>query len=329
MSRPLAYSSPFCKRIASALPPIELVKLRCEADFYGASRIIASSLGISEPPKSETAWAHGWVPDPVTHPRQILGNNAAYRPMLVTNQKRADFLRSHGIQATAAGGPFIYATVKTVQRISGSLLVMPPHVTKHSTFHINQDDYVNYIASIKNQFDEVLVCISKQCLDRGVWADAFHRAGVGVIAGAAIDDRNALLRMGTLLRQFEYVTSNQVGSHLVYAAFCGCKVSLDGPVHKVHAGDYANEPFYQRYPKLLETLMHRLDRETNRQHYPHLGCSPVDAQTCEDWGATELGSSARQTPKQLAKLLRWDWWHRSTRKVRELAKIPFHRTIAQ
>ena len=49
------------------------------------------------------------------------------------------------------------------------------------------------------------------------WIEAFEAYDIPWIMGASIYDRNALARMRSLFGGFEYVTSNMIGSHLVYA----------------------------------------------------------------------------------------------------------------
>ena len=45
------------------------------------------------------------------------------------------------------------------------------------------------------------------------------------------DDANSLLRIRSMLDSFTHVTSNVIGSHMLYSLFAGCKFSFCGPIH--------------------------------------------------------------------------------------------------
>ena len=293
------------RTIQSHLPLREPIALRSEADFYGIGQLIAEKLGKRRAPRSRTAWQHGWVIDPVTDPRQIIGDHPRNHRILVSNRSIADYLRQHGIDAIPVGLPFAYSDDVDVPRLPNSLLVMPAHVTKHSEHSVDENAYVNFIAEQAIGFDHVLVCVSQQCADRGFWVDAFADHGLDYVVGAGINDRNALQRLKCLLSQFQTMTTNAVGSHSLYAGFCGCRVSLSGPEHVISRHDLVKEPFYQQHPDLVDSVLERSSRVSLVERYPHLDRLPRDAIACQDWARETIGADCCRQPKEIANLLRW------------------------
>ncbi|TWT53727.1 hypothetical protein Pla22_13590 [Rubripirellula amarantea] len=303
-------SASLLQRVESSLPRREPIRIRSEADFYGLSHLIAEKIGLRTPPRSRAAWQHGWVIDPVTDIRQVIGNHPHDQTILVANEVIAYYLNGHGINAIPVGLPLIYSDPEITAKIPGSLLVMPAHVTKHSEHSVNEADYVDFVTQQAKHFDHVLICVSQQCADRGFWVKSFASRGFETIVGAGVDDRNALTRMRRLLSQFEVMTSNAPGSHFLYAGFCGCRLSLSGPEHLAKRSDLAGEPFYQQHPDLVDMAIERYRQRSLLEHYPQLDHTPQNAQPCQDWANEVIGLACKRDPRDLANLLVWGRWDR-------------------
>jgi hypothetical protein len=319
---------PLKSQVEAHLPARSPVPLRCEADYYGISHLIAAKLGWPNSPRSRAIWQHGWVVDPICDARQIIGSHPQDQTVLVANEPVAEFLVQRGVTAVPVGLPIVYSDLPQVPRIPSSLLVMPAHVTKHSEHSIDESEYVNFIAEEVKNFDHVLICLSQQCADRGFWVDSFASRGFDTIIGAGIDDRNALTRMRCLLSQFEAVTSNAAGSHFLYAGFCGCRVSFSGPEHLVARSDIASEPFYRQYPDLVDLAIERSSRQSLLAHYPHLNHLPGDATTCQDWAEATIGATCRRDPQELAEWLVWGRWNRFRSRTAEVIRKNLRREAA-
>ena len=315
-------------QVESQLPPRVPIRLQGEADFYGISHQIASQQGYSCVPRCHVGWQHGWVVDPVTDIRQVIGDHSKEQTILVANESIAKFLLTQGVKAIPVGLPLIYSDPNAVARIPNSLLVMPPHVTKHSGNSFQESDYVDFISEHAKHFEHVLICLSQQCIDRGFWVDSFARQGFCSIAGAGVDDKHALNRMTSLLMQFEVVTSNASGSHLLYAGYCGCAVSVSGPEHSIAKSDLINEPFYQQHPDLVDLMIDRTTRRSLFHHSPHFDQLPTTSTPCQDWANQTIGLPCKQSSADIADLLGWTLWERvraSTKQV--IRKKLVRRTI--
>ena len=115
--------------LTAQLPAIEPSARRTEADYYGASDLIAAELGIQEPPLSIASWKHGvFYESSIRSPQLLLteGNKATRH--LVANEWHATCLRDAGYRRVhAVGAPFLYAPPSTAMRMPDSLLIMPAH----------------------------------------------------------------------------------------------------------------------------------------------------------------------------------------------------------
>ncbi|WP_413432491.1 hypothetical protein [Crateriforma spongiae] len=317
-------------KLSRLLPAKQMNDLRSEADYYGALWRIASlrqtSLAVdARVHKSEIGWQHGWVTAPVTDYRQVTGLSPAKPYYLVASTREQSILSSAGLVGIPVGLPFAYARVDPIHRVRGSVLVMPAHGTDHTLVQDATRDYLEFIRSLRDQFDHVVACISAPCLRRGVWQGHLQSIGVPWIEGADIRDGNALNRMKTLFSFFETMTSNAIGSHFAYAACSGCRVSLCGPMHGLTADSLRSEPYYQTNPDLVDIAVYRASEACTREHYPQLFCDPVLAPELRTWGREQIGWSHQRDANEMARLLQTGWLPRIRRKIKRSVTRRFSR----
>ena len=289
------------------LPAIERIWRRVEADFYGASHVIAQLTQRKNPPISFATWRHGWIYyDDLCHPK-LLTNGSPQMMNLVANDAHVSILRNFGYTKLAAVGlPYLYTNILTYNRISNSLIVMPGHTLEYTDHSWDRQAYVNEISALKPYFDPIVACIHSSCVAKGYWVDEFQRAGISWITGADINDKNALLRIQCFFKSFEYMTTNTIGSHLAYAAYSGCKPSIYGNYVSHGTDDFKHDPFYLNYPELVEYVVRNSTEEKIRRQYPHLFKHPTDAPECSDWGAEMVGEKNKKTPEEISELLGWN-----------------------
>ena len=103
---------------------------------YGAYQLAARYCGLSKPVRwFEGEWQHGWNPtDNVSHPEVITSTDGLSRhrrathTFLVARDDEATALRRFGYRSVhAVGLPIVYQPKVQVDRLPGSLLVMPVH----------------------------------------------------------------------------------------------------------------------------------------------------------------------------------------------------------
>lgn len=184
---------------------------------------------------------------------------------------------------------------------------MPAHSLRYTEHSWDESAYARSIRDLKDRFEIVVACIQANCAERGFWIDEFQRQGIPCVVGASSFDANALIRMSVLFHSFEYVTTNAWGSHIPYAAYCGCKVSIYGPYAEPKASDYHSAPFYQKYPEMLTLNMAKARESFIREQFPELFLFPDEAIERVEWGGELCGAGFRRPAREIAKLLGWSW----------------------
>lgn len=291
--------------LTDRLPPRVRAPIRCEADYYGASYLIASAVGRAEPPKSSAYWTHGWIGQELRHPRQYARGEPVDRHLVATD-RHAAFLRQAGFRRVEAVGlPIAYVDDGPIERLARSLLIMPPHSLPYTNHSWREREYVDSMAQLRGGFSSVVACINRYCVDSGMWTDALRQWGIPWIVGADLEDRNSLLRMSRVFRSFEFMTTNTIGSHVAYAAYLGCRVSLYGPYEVPREEDYRNDPWYRKYPEVLHLNLESAQEAKVRERWPWLFCEPGEAGVGRDWGREMVGERFKRPPRQVARLLGW------------------------
>jgi hypothetical protein len=294
------------------LPQIEYRKYPASV-LYGGDVIIKKyTRSVLTPRRIYGEWVHGIIYDYMHfHPYAVIGGNALNpnNPNWVCRKKDEGYLIFHGIPAKAIGAPICYLPKLSVnyERISNSLLVMPAHSSHYISAYNKEKsnsvlDYVDYIISIAGKFDHVVVCLHAECIKLNLWVNEFQEKGITVIQGASSDDKNALERIRALMSQFEFVTSNVLGSHIAYAAFFGAKVSISGPYHQWNREAFLKERFYADHEYLLDVMLN--EESLAKELLPFIFIEPERACLLDAWGKEMVGVENILSPEELSRLLR-------------------------
>jgi hypothetical protein len=309
------------------LPPIEIKKAETDIHMlYGSNKIIEEYCKTRF--KVDTIfgeWVHGVsFPHHYIHPRALIGGNYQNIKNInwVVNKKCEDFLKSNGFQAKAIGLPIIYVNPKKYIRKPNSLLIMPSHssyyVQQKNNQKPHQNKYILYLKKIINKYEYPLACVHNYDFQNHLWKNEFEHLGVEIISGAGTNDENALERIIALMSQFEYVTSNVMGSHIAYAAAFGAKVSINGPYHQYNIKDFLNEPIFLENPSLLDHF--EKEEEVMRKNYPFLFVEPNKSKQQIDWGREMIGFNNKVSAKELMKLFKVDSLNLFSRNIKNNSK---------
>jgi hypothetical protein len=293
--------------LSNRLPRFQEIKLNGEADFYGISHIIAAKLKKKSPPRSFATWIHGWLfPEKIIKPEQILFYEGIFKTHLVATHSQVEALKKFGIHnVESVGLPFTYLDDIEITRKEGSLLVMPPHSLPYTKHNWNQREYVNEICSLKPYFSTIVACLHSACISNGYWVKEFTDVGIPYIIGASVNDKNALVRMKSIFSSFDYMTTNTLGSHIVYASYCGCKVSFFGKYQQFTREDAEHDPYYIQHPELIELWLELTQESYIRAKLPHLFIHPQEAPIMTEWASKMLGIECRKSPEVIASLMGW------------------------
>ena len=293
--------------IVAILPENELIVQSTEPTYYGADYLIARLARLPGPCYSTATWCHGW--DDLREfpfPRLLICHRDINAPHLVASHRHRTALENFDCKNVhAVGVPFIYADVEGISRLPDSLLIMPPHSLGHTTHNWPFEEYAQVVSQLKTQFKRVAACIHPSCVENGLWFKQMEDHGIPWVMGANSSDKNALERMQIIFRSFEFMTTNAIGSHLAYAAYCGAKVSIYGPYADFEEEDYARDTFYQSNLDLLKYKIENYRKAAVFQRYPQFFVNPRDAVLQYEFAAQELGADCKREPEEVAKLLGW------------------------
>ena len=290
------------------LPPFVKQKIVSGIDRYGFSNILARRCGHSVVKRSFANWVHGWIwaEQPSAEllacaklPRDIT--------VVVRNAREKLALEQDGFRDVRIGGlPFAYIEQQHTSRSKDALLAFPPHSAEAEKINSDQSDYLDYLGSLKNDFE--VIVLSLYHLDFGGPMHLAARArGIQVVQGARPDDANSLLRMRSIFDEFEYVTSNVMGSHMLYALYCGCRFSFGGPIYQYSRADLlANQnPHNHRQQHIDSSLLLQSEYYLRRSFGRFFTEHPRAGIQDQEFAAHTIGKDHLMTPREIEDALGW------------------------
>lgn len=290
----------------SSLPEAPAVQVRCEPDYYGASHLIAAAVGLPQPPKSTSSWVHGCDMFPI--PRTIFTPQCPEprQTHLVGSPTVARWFHDNAYpKAIPVGCPFIYTSPSGMPRIPGSVLAMPSHGLPGSKRDDAQtSEWFARVAELREHFPTVAVCLHAD--DAEALKPLLEEHRLPSFTGASLH-AFSLPRIRAMFESFELVVSDVQGSHLPYAAWCGCKVALLEPLFERKWEHFKDHILYQKRPELIQNLVFH---ETGfiRNRLPFLFPVDLAAAPCpREWASELLGDHFKRTPQEMARLLGWKW----------------------
>ena len=154
------------------------------------------------------------------------------------------------------------------------LVAMPFHTALDAEYDIPWQPYAEYLECFSGRFCEVGVCLHPVDFADDASRGAFERLGFRVFTNGSYDDPEFLDRLHRNLGSASAVTSNRVGTGLVYAAAMGREVWAGGPTRSVlrHARgfEFADEDERverfqaERYPEFIAGMDAAAAREYGR-----------------------------------------------------------------
>jgi hypothetical protein len=313
------------------LPPVagfrHLSWTECATDNYGGLHVAAAYCGLPRVPQIPIGvWQHGCqTPWQQVQPEVVVYRAPREERCWVGRVDEVKYLQAAGYaRVRAIGLPIIYTADPRVTRIPGSLLVMPCHAMRWDKFGKDQfERYVAQIQSIAGRFKQVVACVSPTCLANGFWAPQFQAAGIPVVCGAAANDANALRRMRTLFEAFDYVTTHDYGSHVVYGLAFGARVSIWGDRIPITREQLLQDATWAPFPAAVDRF---LSGETERKADESLQryrVEPWKAVRDIAWGRRMIGDDNKVSPEQMRTLFRWT----PARRVVATVHWPIARTV--
>jgi len=286
------------------------------SDYYGALQVAEAYCGIRRIRNVLPGiWQHGCVPPwQQVQPEMILSDAPRNARCWVGRKDEEEYLRTNGYQhVKAIGLPITYTSETGVQRIPGSLLVMPTHCIPLDDKASDFEEYVAATVDLAPKFDLVAACVSGRCVDTGLWVRHFEKRGIPVVRGATVDDSNSLSRMRMLFEMFEHVTTDRYGSHVAYALYLGAKVSIWGPSEALTREYLLRDTLWRRFPGAIDRLLTDESRSKSESLLGRLRVYPSNGVIDRELGEQMVGHGNRLHPEDLRRQFGWQFPFRAAK----------------
>jgi len=284
---------------------------------YGARSLLQEYMGLLTKKRLSgdwSVWQHGWLPPSNNKDIDLVigesgeTSSLTHLAYFVARQDQVEVLRSAGIrQVYAVGLPFAYALKiceKSPLRQPKSLLVMPSfHGLKLEPGEPHPDEkLMEYIGDNRHLFDAVTVlmnCDEARTNRAGQW----RNRGFTVEVGGCERDTSSLTRLVNVFSRFETMMTNGFGSHIVYAAASGCRISIQPTDLGFSTSQYLSQTMYINRPDLIDA--ERKSLSETRELFESLGLyvDPPQAIDLTNWGKEQIGYHNCLEPSELRNLL--------------------------
>lgn len=298
--------------ITDGFPPTVEKEVGPESTFYGAADNVALKLGLPRPRAVASHWMHGWHatlrPDPAFY---FWSEHHAEMPLFVwTREQETHIGKVTGkSEIEAVGAPYLYASneyADSIERVPGSLLIMPPHNKFEDEDGIATESYRDEILDLKANFEHVAACIHYLFYD-GSWGGFFKDLKIPYFSLGTLSDINFHNKQRCVFRRFESMTTTTFGSHVPYAGIDGCKVSVFGEGKRYTENELKNAAPYKGRPDLVRWALDEQDQILAGDVHGHLFCHPTEAKPCLDWARNELGFFNMVDPGVLVRTMGFRW----------------------
>lgn len=294
--------------LVNLLPRASKINILSGVDRYGFSSVLARLCGRHTAPRSFSNWIHGWLwTEKPTAELLACAKLPKSTTIVVGNPAEQHALKYEGFSDVRVGGlPFGYIHQQHTSKNKHALLAYPPHSAEAERITNDQSDYLDYLESLQNDFESIYVSIFYIDID-GPLQKAAERRGLRIIQGARPDDANSLLRVRAILDAFSNVTTNTMGSHMLYALHSGCKFSFCGPFYgydesMLLANGNPHGHTIQYIRSVLELHSESFVRTKFSKfftHHPNLGIQDVD------FGRDAIGERFIMDPVSVEDALGW------------------------
>jgi hypothetical protein len=296
------------KTILKSLPSRDLFDVGWEPEYYGAIHNIAQQLNQKYiRPYAPKTWLHGWqYMRPLKYINQVIGWGDQDDIHFVHTEEQKKFCKKFRYKfIEAVGAPFIYVKKSPNKKFSNSLLAMLPHGLEQAELPPSCLEYLDIILAFKKNFETVCVCVHPHDAENQKVINKLLEYKLPYVIGAQANDKNSLVRMRCIFDAFDYMTTNTLGSHIPYAAFCGCKISIYGKYPERSIEMFSNDPWYQDKKQQLEYDVWGLSEDFARSHYGFLFQDPHRGLDLQDWAKSELGFANKKNFRAMRRLMGW------------------------
>ena len=132
--------------------------------------------------------------------------------------------------------------------------------------------------------------------------------GFKILHGANPYDNNSLLRTRAIFDSFKYVTSNVMGSHILYALYSGCNFSFSGPIYSYSKEYFFGESNPHKFSdKYIEEALWTYSEAFIKNRFKiYINNNPKNGLQDIDYAKKEIGYYNLLNEDEIIEILRWD-----------------------
>lgn len=283
------------------------INVRNEADFYGASKLIAENIGLKQAPKSFASWSHGVTYCDLKYTEQIIWNKGWVKNRLVANDKIQSFLSNSEVdKVKAVGMPIVYVPSLNITRRQNSVLIMLAHSLPYTKVDHDLTSVIALCKKLKDDGCYVCFCIHMDCFLQGTVTSELEENNIDWFVGASPSDANSLQRMRNIFEYFDTVGSNAIGSHFYYAQLFGAKFFFINPFFEYSTEIMKNDINYKNKSELLKHNLKESSRSVIEKKFSNYFVDYKSAICDQALAEQKCGTNNKLNPEELAKLLGWN-----------------------
>ena len=211
--------------------------------------------------------------------------------------------------------------------LEASLLVMPNKIQAFTNKKEQRKrifNYLEYIETLKNNFEKISICIIPNDKKTEIWTDVIEKFDFDFIEGVSPYDGNGYFRLINILQNYNYVTSDCLGSHVLYAALMKKKFSICMPVEQVSRNINnivvpKNSPISSK--NIIEDLEYSYSKAYLKKHFSFLmKDNPIDGKIYYEWAFENIGENKSISNAELIEMLDYRYEKQFIKLIKKMFK---------
>lgn len=207
------------------------------------------------------------------------------------NKKKNDLMRkNHGKNSYHVPHPWVFYRKKyfpVLPKHRSGTLVFYAHSNSMTTpVYDDLDKYINDLKTLPEKYQPIVICIMADDIKKGLHKE-LRKYQLPLVTAGNLSSKNFVDRFYSLIYQFRYSSSANIGSHTYYIVEAGVPFFIYGPYPEYHIRgskfvkdgkqdlrDYGDDEDFLNYSRLKELLSSQKDEITPEQYSlvsKHLG----------------------------------------------------------
>jgi hypothetical protein len=276
------------------------------SDYYGANFVASNYCNLSEQ-TNDFFWHHGLVSpwESLCYEHIVFNMKNKKMRYFVSSSEQSELLIKNGFsRAKAIGLPIVYVELEKTERIKNSLLIMPSHTLVGQLINNKSSmlRFIDIVNEYKKYYDKIGVCLHKNDIENNYWVEEFNSLGIEILLGAQNNDKNTYYRQAYYYSTYDTILTNDFGSHVAYALFFGCKVSISEFSLEI---DLLMDGTWQRNPESINHIYSDEFISMKDSFLRKFYVSPLNAITDISLGKQLVGYNHKVSPFKMRLFFGW------------------------